>query len=88
MNEGYVVKNGKCQVSDKKLSALMYAFVICRVRDINTFGIGIYKFTRRQNSGHSFDFEMLIKPEKIQMFEEVSGIKLTDPIQIQLNQIM
>ena len=66
------------------MQSLMYAIVMCRVKDFSTHGIGIYDYTRHQNSGNYFDFIMSIDIDMIKEFEELSGVKLNDPLKITL----
>lgn len=80
----YVTKQGKSKLSDKQMASLMYAIVMCKAKLISTHGIGIYKLTKHQNSRHSFDFIISLEPTMIKNFEDMTGIKLEDPIVINL----
>lgn len=79
-----VTKQGKSKITGNSMQSLMYAVVMCRVKDFSTHGIGIYGLTRNQNSNHSFDFIMSIDVDMIEEFENLSGVKLKDPLKIQL----
>ena len=80
----FVTKQGKSKITVNAMQSLMYAIVMCRVKDFSTHGIGIYDYTRHQNSGNYFDFIMSIDIDMIKEFEELSGVKLNDPLKITL----
>lgn len=80
----FVTKQGKSKITVNAMQLLMYAVVMCRVKDFSTHGVGIYDYTRHQNSGNSFDFIMSIDIDMIKEFEELSGVKLNDPLKITL----
>lgn len=80
----FVTKQGKSKITVNAMQSLMYAIVMCRVKDFSTYGIGIYDYTRHQNSGNYFDFIMSIDIDMIKEFEELSGVKLNDPLKITL----
>lgn len=80
----FVTKQGKSKITVNAMQLLMYAVVMCRVKDFSTHAVGIYDYTRHQNTGHSFDFIMSIDIDMIKEFEELSGVKLNDPLKITL----
>lgn len=80
----FVTKQGKSKITVNAMQSLMYAIVMCRVKDFSSHGIGIYDYTRHQNSGNYFDFIMSIDIDMIKEFEELSGVKLNDPLKITL----
>ena len=81
----FITKQGKSKITGNAMQSLMYAVVMCKVKDFSTHGIGIYNYTRNQNTNHKFDFIMSIDIDMVEKFEELSGVKLEDPIQINLN---
>ena len=85
MYENYTTKQGKTKLSDNCMASLMYAIVICKSQLISTHGIGIYQYNRKQNRRHYFDFIISIDKNMISKFEEITNIKLEDPISIILN---
>jgi hypothetical protein len=80
--ENYITKTGKSKLNNKHLANLMYAIVICKAKLLSTHGIGIYNLTKTQNSRHSYEFLISINQSIIPLFEELSNIKLNDPIKI------
>ena len=85
MKENYIQKQGKSKLSDKSMASLMYAIVMCKAELEQTHGIGIYQYDRKQNRRHYFDFILSINKNMIAKFEEITNIKLEDPISIILN---
>ena len=80
----FITKQGKSKMTVDSMQSLMYAIIMCRVKDFSTHGIGIYDLTRAQNIGNKFDFIMSIDIDMIEKFENLSGVKLKDPIKIEL----
>lgn len=75
-----VYKNFHVSMGTKKMSDVMYATIITRSAITSTFGIGIYAFTRIQNSRNDIDGVLMIDDTKVEQWERLSGIKLIDPI--------
>lgn len=84
MYENYVTKQGKSKLSNTHMASLMYAIVICKVKLISSYGVGIYNLTKSQNSRHSYEFMISIDKDTISKFEEMTGIKLKDPMIVYL----
>ena len=84
-NTYIVQKQGKSKLSDNSMASLMYAIVMCKAELVQTHGIGIYQYNRKQNRRHYFDFILSINKNMIAKFEEITNIKLEDPISIILN---
>lgn len=78
MTGDYINKQGTSKLSDKNLSSLMYALVICKAKLLGSFGVGIYDLSRQENSRHSYDFIISINKDKITKFEDITGIVLKD----------
>lgn len=85
MYENYINKQGKSKLSDSCMASLMYAIVICKAKLTATHGIGIYEYNKKQNSRHYFDFIISIDKNMIEQFEDMTCVKLKDPITINLN---
>ena len=79
------IKQGELKISSKTMADFTYALIMCKCQLVGTYGIGIYQLTRKQNNRHKVDFIISIEEDRINCFEELSGIKLNNPIQAQLN---
>jgi hypothetical protein len=80
----FITKQGKSKLTVHAMQSLMYAVVMCRVKDFSTHGVGIYDLTRAQNIGNKFDFIMSIDVNMIEQFEAISGVNLRDPLKVEL----
>jgi len=85
MYKNYVTKTGELKITNKCMSDLMYAIIICKTRELYTFGVGIYELSREQNKGHKFSFFISIDKSKIELFEQLIGSVLRDPMFVSLN---
>lgn len=83
--ENIVTKCGKSKLSDKAMSSLLYAIVMCKVTLLKTHGIGIYRYTKKQNRTHFYEFSLSIDESLISKFQELSGVELEDPISVHTN---
>jgi len=72
----------KIRMSEKAMANLLYASIITQSGLPHSYGVGIYQFDRKQNSYNMVDFKVVIHPDNIAKFEEISGVKLTKPISI------
>lgn len=81
----YIYMDCSIKMSQKAMANLLYAVIITHSDIPTTYGVGIYEYTRSQNSYNMVDVKIHIHPSKINEFEELSGVKLEKPIQIQLN---
>ena len=82
---GYVYMDAGIKMSQKAMANLLYAVIMTHASIPTTFGIGIYGYTRSQNSYNLVDIKIHIHPSFIPLFEELSGVKLESPIQVQVN---
>lgn len=80
MYENYVTKQGKSKLSDSHLASLMYAIVMCKAKLTATHGIGIYNLTKHQNARCSYEFLISIDRDMVSKFEDMTKIKLKEPI--------
>lgn len=81
----YVYMDCSITLSTKKLSNVLYAAIMTQSAITNSYGVGIYEYDRSQNSYNGCDLKIHIHPTMIDKFEELSHIKLRNPINIQLN---
>ena len=81
----YIYMDCSIKMSQKAMANLLYAVIITQSDIPTSYGVGIYKCTRSQNSYNMVDVKIHIHPSKIDEFEELSGVKLEKPIEIQLN---
>lgn len=71
----------KMKLTDKQMSDVMYAILLTQAKLIQSYGVGIYKFDRKQNRGHSVD--VVVEVENVELFEELSGVKLQTSAEFQ-----
>lgn len=64
----------KVKLTDKQMSDVMYAILLTKAKLLNSYGVSIYKFNRKQNRGCSID--VVVEVENVALFEELSGVKL------------
>lgn len=81
----YIYMDCDIKMSQKSMANLLYAVIMTHSDIPTTFGVGIYEYTQKQNSYNRVDVKIHIHPSKIEEFEQLSGIKLKTPIQLQLN---
>jgi hypothetical protein len=80
-----VYKDCNIRLSTKAMSDLMYAIIMTHATMVTSYGVGIYSYTRKQNSYNGCDVKILIEEGYIPLFEQLSGVKLKNPIQTSLN---
>lgn len=81
-----VIKQGKLKLSNPKLSDFLYTYIMLECKGLNVSTVmWLKQYTRNQNKTHHIDFQISIKEEDIEKFQEMSGIELTDPIKVHLN---
>ncbi len=73
----------KLPISDKKMSKFLYSLFMVKGEITSINHLGIEKYTRKQNSGHMVDVVIKLKESKIEMFEELSEVKLMTSDQFQ-----
>jgi hypothetical protein len=84
--EEYVYKDCEVRMSKPALYKLMYAVIMCHAQIPTTFHMGRDgQYTPEQNRYNFANIKIYIHPEYIPQFEELSGVTLEAPIQIQLN---
>ena len=66
----------KLPISDKKMSAVMYALLRTGSKLVNSYGIGINNYTRKQSSGFLVDVVVEVDESKIKTFEELAEVTL------------
>lgn len=81
----YVYKDCSLRMGSKKMADLLYAIIMTNSHIVGSYGTGIYEYTRKQNCYNFVELKIFIHPSMIQKFEELSGIKLKDPIQVSIN---
>ena len=72
-------------MSEKAMSNLLYALIITKSIFTDSHGIGIYEYTKKQNSTNYVNFRIHIHPDQINDFELYSGITLKIPAKFVLN---
>lgn len=77
--EEYIYKDCKIRMSERVMANVMYAVIMTHSNITSTCGIGIYEYNRGQNSYNMVDIRIHIHPEHIPLFENLSGVKLTEP---------
>jgi hypothetical protein len=83
--EEYEYMDCSINLSTKKMADVLYAAIMTQSAITNSYGVGIYEYDRSQNSRNGCDLKIHIHPTMIDNFQELSGIKLRQPIQVQLN---
>lgn len=81
----YVYKDCSIKMSQKAMANLLYAVIMTHAAIPTTYGVGIYEYARNQNSYNLASVKIHIHPDEISTFEELSQIKLKNPIQVQIN---
>ena len=66
----------KLPISDKKMAKVMYALLRTNSKMITSYSYSIDKYTRKQSSGFLVDVVIEIDVLKIELFEELTDIKL------------
>lgn len=82
--ENYIYMDCNIEMSQKAMSNLLYAVIMTHSTISSTFGIGIYEYTRKQNSYNTVNIKVHIHPTKINEFEELSEVKLKSPIKLNI----
>lgn len=80
-----VYKVASFRMSKQKMSDVMYAIIMSKAKVTTSYGVGIYEYDRSQNAYNQVDFMLCIPKEKVNLFEELSGIELSEPTRIRLN---
>lgn len=84
--EEYVTKIFSINMSTNKMADVLYGYIMCKCRDMRSFGIGIYDYDRSQNSRNNVNFSISIHPDAIDRFKKLSNVDdLQDPKEIHLN---
>lgn len=83
--DGYVYMDCKIRMSTKAMANLMYASIITRSGLPTSYGVGIYDYTRNQNSFNMVDVKVHIHPDNIKLFEEEANVKLVKPLSVTIN---
>lgn len=66
----------KLPISNVKMSKVMYALLITNSKLVNSSHLGLEKYTRKQNSGNRVDVVFEVEKDKLDVFEELSELKL------------
>lgn len=82
---GFVYRDCSIRMSQKSMASIMYAVIMTHANIPTTYGLGVYQFTRKQNSFNGVEIKIHIHESMIPLFEELSGVKLELPIQVQIN---
>lgn len=69
-------KYTKIAIGDRSLSDFMYALIITKSKLVNSFGVGIYEYNRKQNSRNMVDVVIEIESYNIKKFEELAKVVL------------
>ncbi len=85
LQKDFIIRNCKTSLGTNKMADLMYALVMCKCHSITSHGVGIYNFSRSQNSRNKVCFAFFIHPNQIEKFEKLAGLKLIEPIEVTLN---
>ena len=75
----------KVRMSKNSLHLLTYAAIMTKSDLQSFFGIGIYNHDNKQNSRCLVNLKVFINPKNISEFEEISKVKLTKPIAVNVN---
>ena len=78
-------KQCRFKMTKDNMQNIFYAILITRTKLTNSFGIGIYEYSKKINSKHHIEIAIEIDEDKIDEFEGLSGQKLTNPIMITIN---
>jgi len=66
----------KLSISDKKLSNFLYAIFMTKAELHSYHHLNLERFNRKQNSGHMVNVIIKISEDKVEEFEQLSGVKL------------
>jgi hypothetical protein len=82
MKQDMVYKDCSIRMSNNGMANFMYAVLMTSARVVSSFGLGIDRYTRKQNAYNFCDVRIEIKKHFILQFEELSGVKLREIEQI------
>lgn len=80
-----VVKYCKLKITDKAMSAFMYAVIRCGCKVKQTYSHSVKMYNRKQSSGFLVEVLIEINPIMIDLFNELSGVKLSDGQKVHVN---
>lgn len=83
--EEYVYMDLAFTMSTKQMADVLYAAIETDAKLPNFWYMNRGEFTRKQSSRHRAWAKVHIHPDEINNFEELTGLKLEEPIQFQLN---
>lgn len=85
MREHWIYKICKIRMSKQAMADIAYAMIMTKSQLHSSHGIGIYRYTRKQNAYNRVDFLVFIHPDKITQFEEIAKVELRDTPYIHVN---
>lgn len=83
LNSPKIFKKLESTISDKNLSKILFAVIICNCRVTSNFTLR--QETRDKMSGEYFGMMIEIRKTRIKYFEELIGFKLSEPDNYVLN---
>lgn len=81
----FVYMDCEVRMSKEKLFRVLYAMIMCHAKITNSYGVGIYEYSRQQNSFNNVDLKIHIHPDEIDNFQRMSDAMLTVPISVGIN---
>jgi hypothetical protein len=79
----YAHRLAEITISEKNLSKFMYAVLVTGAQITSSFGLGLDKYTRKQNAGNQVTVMLKIDRSKIENFQELSGFIIKRPEVVQ-----
>lgn len=80
-----VYRVAKLQMSTKKMADFMYAVIMHKASITDTYTIGAYKYSRKQNAYNGANIMISIEEESISAFEFMTGLKLNEQPKLTIN---
>lgn len=74
-----VFRQCKLRMGAERMASFMYAVIIHRAKITDSYGVGIYKYSRSQNSSNHVDIMLEIDEDKLEDFEKLASIKFQLP---------
>lgn len=82
-----VFKQFRTNMSTRKMASILYAVIMTKARISSTFGVGIYQYSRDQNTYNGVDIMIEVDEQELTKFEELANVKLENPQQVRVNKI-
>jgi hypothetical protein len=77
--------NCDVRMSKEGLSNLLYTVIMLKGAVTDTFALGCYNFTRKQNAYNYVELCICLPKGQKKKFEEMTGLVLREPVKVCLN---